>query len=134
MVAFTPDDINPICVCALAMMSRWTKVAKLTRIIGRKAQFTTIRKIGIIHCLNWILPVEEQPYVPYQGGLSLTQYVEPPKAANTSTDYIMRPAAMTGKYSEFVVALSAVLFYVVLALTDAPLTHAIYGVNFLGVP
>ena len=32
------------------------------------------------------------------------------------------------KYSD-----SAVLFYVVLALTDALLTLAIYGVNFLGV-
>ena len=92
------------------MMSRWTRVAKLTRVtrvIGRKAQFTTIRKIGIIHSLNWILPVEEQPYIPYQGGLSLTQYVEPPKAANTSTDDIMRPAAMTKKNPELAVAVSA---------------------------
>jgi len=97
------------------------------------AQFTTTRKIGIIHCLNWILPVEEQPYVPYQGGLYLTRYVEPPKAANTSTNYIMRPAAMTGKNPELAVAVSAVLFYVVLALTDALFTLAIYGVNFLGV-
>jgi len=32
------------------------------------------------------------------------------------------------KYSD-----SAVLFYVVLALTDALFTLAIYGVNFLGV-
>ncbi len=55
----------------------------------------------------WILPVEEQPYIPYQGSLSLTGYVEPPKAANTSTDYIMHPAAMTGVNHELAVAVSA---------------------------
>ncbi len=55
----------------------------------------------------WILPVEEQPYVPYQGSLSLTGYVEPPKAANASTDFIMRPAAMTGITPELAVAVSA---------------------------
>ncbi len=55
----------------------------------------------------WILPVEEQPYIPYQGSLSLTGYVEPPKAANTSTDYIMRPAPMTGVNPELAVAVSA---------------------------
>ena len=55
----------------------------------------------------WILPVEEQPYVPYQGSLSMTQYVEPPKAANTTSDFIMRPAAMTGVNPELAVAVSA---------------------------
>jgi len=55
----------------------------------------------------WILPIEEQPYVPYQGGFSLNQYVEPPKAANESTDFIMRPAAMTGVNPELAVAVSA---------------------------
>jgi len=55
----------------------------------------------------WILPVEEQPHVPYQGSLSLTGYVEPPKAANTSTDYIMHPAPMTGINPELAVAVSA---------------------------
>ena len=55
----------------------------------------------------WILPVEEQPYVPYQGSLSLTVYVEPPKAANASTDYIMRPAPMMGINPELAVAVSA---------------------------
>jgi hypothetical protein len=55
----------------------------------------------------WILPVEEQPYVPYQGSLSLTGYIEPPKAAIASTDYIMRPAPMTGINPELAVAVSA---------------------------
>jgi len=55
----------------------------------------------------WILPAEEQPYVPYRGSLSLTGYVEPPKAANESTDFIMRPEAMTGVNSELAVAVSA---------------------------
>ena len=55
----------------------------------------------------WILPVEESPYIPYQGSLSLTGYVEPPKAASASTDYIMRPAAMTGINPELAVAVSA---------------------------
>jgi len=55
----------------------------------------------------WILPAEEQPYIPYRGSLSLTQYVEPPKAANESTDFIMHPAAMTGINPELAVAVSA---------------------------
>lgn len=55
----------------------------------------------------WILPSEEQSYVPYRGGLSLTQYVEPPKVANESTDFIMHPAAMTGITPELAVAVSA---------------------------
>jgi hypothetical protein len=54
-----------------------------------------------------ILPLEEQPSVPYRGGLALTQLIEPPQEAWQTTDYVLRPSAMMGGNPDLAVALAA---------------------------
>jgi hypothetical protein len=52
-------------------------------------------------------PEEEQPYVAYQGSLSLTQLVPPVEEAWASTDYILSPGVMQGNQTdELAVAVS----------------------------
>lgn len=47
-----------------------------------------------------MLPVEEQPYVAYQGSFSLTQLVPPVEEAWASSDYILNPSVMQGEQSD----------------------------------
>lgn len=54
-----------------------------------------------------ILPDEEQVYLPYEGGLALTQLAEPPENPWESTDFILHPSAMVGEGPELVFALAA---------------------------
>jgi hypothetical protein len=54
----------------------------------------------------WITAEEEQPYLPYQGSLALTQLVDPPGVAWEATDFILHPSAMMGSNAELAVALT----------------------------
>ena len=54
-----------------------------------------------------ILPDEEQPYLPYEGSLSLSQLAEPSRNSWESTDFILHPSAMIGAGPELAFALAA---------------------------
>ena len=48
----------------------------------------------------WMLPDEDQPYLPYQGSFQLTQLVPPVTDPSATSEYILHPSVMAGTQTD----------------------------------